>query len=145
MKIQSVLIIVLCLSGCGQTISSDKVFSNAQIQYQAREEKKALSNKRAMEMPSYFLDLEYEPSQITLNKTQVHKIDSMLRKIVYPEEYKLYISFGVGDDESQLGDLALIYKRARDIKQQCSKKIKNIKIAYLKNQKSDSVYLRLLV
>jgi hypothetical protein len=139
------LVVAFFLSGCTtQHMSADKVFSNAQVQYQLKANKKELTEKRAMEMPSYFLDLEYESFHATLNEMQYHQIDLMLKKILYPDEYKFYISFGVGGSNSQMSNLALVYKRAQDIKHRFGSRIKHIKIAYLKNQKTDTVYLRLL-
>ena len=139
------LLFALSLSGCVTQPSADKIFSNAQVRYDFDEDKNALKNKREMEMPSYFLELEYETAQTELSPAQVNKINAMIGKIVYPEEYKLYISFGAGGNKGEVKSLASVFKRAQDIRNKCKNKgVKNIKIVYLKNQKPDCVYLRLI-
>lgn len=137
------LVVIMLLSSCANQLSSHKIFSNAQVQYQARE-RSATSKRSSMEMPSYFFELEYEPTQIALNKAQIKKIDSVFKKLVYPEEYKLYVSFGNGFANNGIQNLSPIIKRAEDIKRQYSKKVREIRIVYLKNQKPDCAYFRLL-
>jgi hypothetical protein len=138
------IFIIVCITSCtGQKITSDKVFSNAQILYQVKEENSG-SKKGALEMPSYFIDLEYEPQQNKLNQTQANKVEKIFPKLVYPEEYKLYASFGAATEGTQIASLSTVFKRAQDLKTRYGKRVKEIKIVYLKNQKPDCVYLRLL-
>jgi hypothetical protein len=143
-KLGLLVVVVVTLSGCAyHPLKSSKIFSNAQVQYQARERKNT-AKRRNMEMPSYFLELDYAPGQIALNKTQIHKINSVFKKLIYPEEYKLYVSFGSGSDKNQLANLSPIFKRAQDIKRKYENKVGSIQIAYLKNQRPNCIYLRLL-
>lgn len=138
------LIVILCLSACAnQQLSSNKIFSNAQVRYQAKE-RTALSKRSHMEMPSYFFELEYESGQIALNKAQINKIDSVFKKLIYSDEYKLYVSFGTGNSGNKLKSLSPIIKRAEDIKRRYSKQVREVHIVYLKNQKLDCAYFRLL-
>ena len=138
------LIVVMSLSGCSiQQTPSNRVFSNAQVQYQAKD-RKNLTQKRNMEMPSYFLELDYEPGQIALNKAQINKINSVFKKLIYPEEYKLYVSFGSNGDTNQLANLSPVFKRAQDIKKRYGKKVASIQSAYLKNQRPNCIYLRFM-
>lgn len=141
---QGYLLALLCLSGCtGHKVASDKVFSNAQILYQMKEESPG-AKKAVLAMPSYFIDIEYEPQQTKLNPAQLKKIEAIFTKLVYPEEYKMYASFGANTDASQLASLGPVFKRAQDIKARYGKRVKEIKIVYLKNQKPNCVYIRLL-
>lgn len=127
----------------GNKAVPNKIFSNAQVQYEAKEAHK-IKNRREMEMPSYFLEIEYQPSQSNLNAVQISKISSLFQKLIYPDEYKLYVSFGASDENHDMADTGLLVKRANDIKKRYAGKVKSIQIAYLKNQKPNSVYLRLL-
>ena len=137
-------LLLLGISSCmDQKVSSDKVFSNAQILYQDREENPG-SKRSALEMPSYFLEMEYDAKQTKLNPTQIKKIEKLFTKLIYPEEYKLYVSFGARTKGSQMADLSKVFKRAQDIKVRYGKRVKQLKIVYLKNQKPNCVYLRLL-
>ncbi len=121
----------------------DKIFSNAQVQYQTRGEK-TLANRRGIEMPSYFIDLEFDPKQTKLNKVQLAKIDAVFKKLIYPEDYKLYVSFGAAGDDDTIDNIRPILKRAEEIKKKFNGKVKDVQISYLKNQKSNGAYLRLL-
>jgi hypothetical protein len=138
------LALLVFITGCtGHKVTTDKVFSNAQIMYQVKEQNPSKKSSE-LAMPSYFLDLEYDPKQTKLNKVQAKKIENLFPKLVYPEEYKLYASFGANIEGSQIANLAPIFKRAQDIKARYGKRVKEVKIVYLKNQKPDCVYLRLL-
>lgn len=137
-------LIMVCLTSCSrQKISSDKVFSNAQILYQDKDENQR-SKKGALEKPSYFIDLEYDPQQTKLNAAQINKIEKIFPKLVYPEEYRLYASFGANTEGTHMKSLSRVFKRAQDLKSRYGKRVKEIKIVYLKNQKPNCVYLRLL-
>lgn len=135
--------VLFCLSGCSHKVSSDKVFSNAQILYQAKETNPA-AKKTALAMPSYFIDIEYDPQQIQLNPAQIQKVERIFAKLIYPEEYRLYVSFDAPTQGSQIKQLGNVFKRAEYIKKHYGKRVKEIKIVYLKNQKPNCVYLRLL-
>ena len=138
------LVIVLGLSACtNPKINSDRVFSNAQILYQKKEPNTHIK-EASLQMPSYFMELTYEQGQTKLSAEQVKKVETMFKKLVYPDEYQLYATFGSSNTKSQIADLAPLFKRAEDIKKRYSKKVKDVKVAYLKNQKPDCVYLRLL-
>lgn len=137
-------IVALLLYGCaGKPPSSDKVFSNAQILYQAKE-KTSMAKRRNMEMASYFIELDYSPEQTTLTKAQVNKIARVFKKLIYPEEYKLYVSFGDGDESSQFSSLGPRFKLAQDIKRKYGNQVKSVQIAYLKNQKPNVAFFRLI-
>lgn len=138
------IFIMVCITSCtGQKISSDKVFSNAQILYQVKEENSG-AKKGAVEMPSYFIDLEYDPQQTKLNPAQIKKVEKIFPKLVYPEEYRLYASLGAVTEGAQISSLSTVFKRGQDLKARYGLRVKEIKIVYLKNQKPNSVYLRLL-
>lgn len=138
------LILFFGLSACtGKPPASDKVFSNAQILYQAKE-KNSISKRRNMEMASYFIELNYSPGQTDLNPLQINKIDAVFKKLVYPEEYKLYMSFGSGDEQNHYTSVGPMMKRAQDIKLKYGKRVKSVHVAYLKNQKSNVAFLRLI-
>lgn len=137
------LIVIMLLSACANQLNSNRIFSNAQVQYQAKE-RSVISKRSSMEMPSYFFELEYEPTQIALTKAQIKKIDSVFKKLIYPEEYKLYVSFGNGYANNGIKNLSPIIKRAENIKRNYSKKVRDIRVVYLKNQKPDCAYFRLL-
>ncbi|PWY55686.1 hypothetical protein DGG96_10355 [Legionella qingyii] len=144
MKKELWLVVLFGLSACTNSkISSDRVFSNAQVLYQKKEQS-SHDKQAALQMPSYFIELEYEQGQTNLSPAQVKKVDAMLKKIVYPDEYKIYASFGSSGEKNQVVNLAPVFKRAEDIKSRYSKRVKEIKVAYLKNQKPDCVYIRLL-
>lgn len=143
MKRELCILLVLCLSGCTNSkITSDKVFTNAQVLYQEKEH--ANSKQMALQMPSYFLDLEYAQGQTKLSTTQIKKIDTLLKKLDYPDEYRIYASFGANGSKNQVAYLADILKRGDDLKKRYGNKVKKVKIVYLKNQRPDSVYIRLL-
>lgn len=143
-KYAGLLILLLCVTGCAShKVKSTQVFSNAQVLYKKKDTNVA-SKKTALEMPSFFLDIEYDPQQTKINAAQAKKVEAIFKKLIYPEEYKLYASFGAGTDGSKLSSLGPVLKRAQDIKARYGKKVKDIKIVYLKNQKPDCVYLRLL-
>ena len=95
-------------------------------------------------MPSYFIDLNYDPTQTQLNPTQINKVEHIFKKLIYPEEYTLYASFGANTEGEQITNLGPVFKRAQDLKTRYSKRVKKIKIVFLKNQKPNCVYLRLL-
>ncbi len=138
-----VVLLLLCLSGCvSKPTSSDKVFSNAQILYQVKD-RQNLANKGDIEKASYFLVLEYQPDQIVLSQAQIKKIDSVFKKLIYSEEYKLYVSFG-GASVDNLALLTPLLKRAQEIKNRYGKRVNGIQIAYLKNQKSNVAFFRLM-
>lgn len=138
------LILVLWLSGCvNKPPRSDKIFSDAQILYQTKE-KNSIANRRNMEMASYFIELDYNSDQTALSKAQINKIESVFKKLVYPEEYKLYVSFGADNKNNQFANLTPIFKRAQDLKIKYGDKVKSIRIAYVKNQKSNIAFLRLM-
>ncbi len=140
----ALFILVVMLCACvSKPPRSDKVFSNAQILY-SEKEKNSILKRRNMEMASYFMELDYAPNQTTLNKAQINKIESVFNKLIYPEEYKLYVSFGADNADSQLASLAPIFKRAEDIKRNYGGRVKNLQIAYIKNQKSNIAFLRLM-
>ncbi|KTD04752.1 hypothetical protein OQJ19_07995 [Fluoribacter gormanii] len=144
MKKELWLVVLFGLSACTNSkISSDRVFSNAQVLYQKKEQNSHVK-QAALQMPSYFLELEYEQGQTNLSPAQVKKVEAMLKKIVYPDEYKIYASFGSSGEKNQVVNLAPVFKRAEDIKSRYSKRVKEVKVAYLKNQKPDCVYIRLL-
>lgn len=138
--------IVICsilLCGCvNEPRNVAKVFSNAQVQYQAQEPE-AQSRKKNTEMASYFFNLDYKPQQESLNKHQKNKIDLALKKLIYPEEYKLYVTLGAGDGQ-KMAQLTSVLKRAQNIRKQYAGKVKSIEIAYIKQQKPDSAYFRLI-
>jgi len=143
MKTLGIFLIILLVSGCvNQTDNTAKVFTNAQIQYQSQEPH-SIIRKRDMAMPSYFFVIDYEPSQITLNKMQEKRMEAVFKKLIYPEEYKLYVSFGA-DKNDKLANLGPVLKRAQDIRRKYTGKLKSIQIAYIKNQKPDSAYFRLI-
>lgn len=110
----------------------------------SKKEQNSHVKQAALQMPSYFLELEYEQGQTNLSPAQVKKVEAMLKKIVYPDEYKIYASFGSSGEKNQVVNLAPVFKRAEDIKSRYSKRVKEVKVAYLKNQKPDCVYIRLL-
>lgn len=95
-------------------------------------------------MPSYFLDLDYEPRQTHLTHMQIKKVEHIFKKLVYPEEYSLYASFGANTKGTEITSLGTIFKRAQDLKTRYGKRVQKIKVVYLKNQKPNCVYLRLL-
>jgi hypothetical protein len=135
---------VFCLCACVNSgVQSDKVFTTAQILYQQKDAG-SKTKEAALQMPSYFLDLEYSAGQTQLSAAQLQKVDALLKKLDYPDEYKIYASLGAGGSNDQVSNLAPILKRAEDIKKRYSHQVKEVKVAYLKNQKPDSVYIRLL-
>lgn len=128
------------LMGCTtQPPNSAKIFSNAQVQYHTQKPA-SLARTNEMLMPNYFFDIEYKAQQIALNKAQEKKMESVFKKLVYPEEYKLYITLGAGET----ANLTPMLKRAQYIKQKYAGKLKAIEIAYIKNQKPNSAYFRLI-
>lgn len=138
------IITIIWISGCtNQHISSDKVFSNAQILYHDKEEN-TNARRSALEMPSYFLDLEYRPTQTKLNSMQIKKVERIFKKLVYSDEYTLYASFGANTQGIQITGLRPLFKRAQDLKIRYGTRVKKIKIVYLKNQQPNCVYLRFL-
>ena len=133
------LFFLLLLSGCvSHPPSAAHVFSNAQIQYETKDSNTA-ARKRDTEMPSYYFTINYEPNQIALTKKQEEKMQSVFKKLIYPEEYKLYVSFGASDNK-----LSPVLKRAQCIKTNYAGKLKSIQIAYFKNQTPNSAYFRLI-
>ncbi|MFA6303018.1 MAG: hypothetical protein WC627_07785 [Legionella sp.] len=144
MKYAGLALLLLFITACsGHKVKSAQVFSNAQIMYQEKDNN-AVAKKTALQMPSYFLDIEYNPKQTKLSTAQAKKIDSVFAKLIYPEEYRLYASFGANTNSTHLANLGPIFKRAEDLKKRYGKQVKEIKVVYLKNQKPDCVYLRLL-
>lgn len=137
-------LLVCCLCACmNPEVKSDKVFTTAQILYQNKQ-KTATNKEAALQMPSYFIDLEYTSGQTKLSAAQSKKIDALLSKLDYPDEYRIYASLGAGSSDNAIPNLAPVFKRANDIKSRYGAKVKEVKVAYLKNQKPDSVYIRLL-
>lgn len=135
--------LLFALSGCTtQPPNSAKIFSNAQVQYHTQKPA-SLARTNELLMPNYFFDIEYKSKQIALNKAQEQKMESVLKKLVYPEEYKLYISLGAGE-HGLSENLTPMLKRAQYIKQKYAGKLKAIEIAYIKNQKPNSAYFRLI-
>jgi hypothetical protein len=133
-------ILLLLLSGCvNHPPNAAHVFSNAQIQYQSKDSN-TIARKRDTEMPSYYFTINYEPNQIVLNKKQEQKIATVFKKLIYPEEYKLYVSFGAGGDDN----ISPALKRAQYIKTTYAGKLKAVQIAYFKNQTPNSAYFRLI-
>lgn len=133
---------LLLLSGCvSHPPTAANVFSNAQIQYQSKDSN-TIARKRDTEMPSYYFTINYEPNQIALNKKQEKKIEAVFKKLVYPEEYKLYVSFGLEVDNTS--NLSPVLKRAQFIKTSYAAKLKSIQIAYFKNQTPNSAYFRFI-
>lgn len=137
-----ILLLLVLFCGCTKPPSTAQIFSNAQVQYQTKDQS-ALVRKRDMEMPSYYFEMLYEPKQIALNSSQEKKIEAILKKLVYPEEYQLYVSFGTGQTNN-LSHLNPVLKRAEFIKTKYGANFKAVKIAYLKNQTRDSAYFRLI-
>lgn len=135
---------VIFLTGCvTKPPSSASVFANAQAHYLSKESD-SMVRKRDLQMPSYFFNTEFKPNQIELTALQENKINALLKKSIYPEEYKLYVSFGLGN-ESNVNQLKQAMKRGEYIKAHYAEKVKKIQIAYIKNQQSDTAYFRLIV
>ena len=144
MKKGLVLIVIFFLSACTNSkINSDRIFSNAQVLYQKKEQN-AHVKETELQMPSYFLELEYKHDQTRLSDKQIKKIETIFKKLVYPDEYRMYASFGANVANNQMASFSNVFKRAADIKKRYGKRVKEVKVAYLKNQKSDCVYIRLL-
>jgi hypothetical protein len=135
---------VVPLAGCvTKPPSSASVFANAQAHYLSKESD-SMVRKRDLQMPSYFFNTEYKQHQVELTASQENRINSLLKKSIYPEEYKLYVSFGLGN-ENNVNQLKLSMKRGEFIKARYAGKVKKIQIAYIKNQQSDTAYFRLIV
>lgn len=140
------LIIFLCMSLISCAINggvpSNKVFTQAQIQFESKRDGQKIVNVAGL-MPSYFSDIKYEPSQTGLTEEQVNTIGLLFSKVDYPDEYVLYISLGTKNTKDYKR-IDIVTQRAKNLKKMLSKKVKEIHVAILPNQEEDSAYLRLL-
>lgn len=139
------LFFALVLGGCAnnKALTSDKVFTNARIQYQTKQSTNKIVSSKGL-TPSYFMDIAFDPEQVKLSRVQLKQVDDFMAKVDYPDEYTVYISIGLRASEPNYKKIEQAMNRGKALKALLQSKVKEVQIALLPNQQSDSAYIRLL-
>lgn len=88
--------------------------------------------KRDLQTLAVIFNTEYRQHQVELTASQENRINSLLKKSIYPEEYKLYVSFGLGN-ENNVNQIKLSMKRGEFIKSAICRKVKNTNCIHKKS------------